>query len=46
MQANLVDSLLGRVATPSGSWWPGREESGTFWSLHKIQSILETLIRR
>ena len=44
MQANLVDSLLGRVATPSGSWWPGREESGTFWSLHKIQSILETFI--
>ena len=30
---NLADSLLGRVATPSGSWWPGREESGTFCSL-------------
>ena len=41
--ANLVDSLLGRVATPSGSWWPGREESGTFCSLHKNYTTAETI---
>lgn len=42
--SNLVDSLLGRVATPSGSWWPGREESGTFCSLHKIYTPAKTII--
>ena len=33
---DLADSLEGREATLSGSWWPGREERGTFCNLSTI----------